>query len=74
MRAFRVLVGKFEIVGTTGAANGRLPALKSEAVAFDESIVPPVVATSSMCLATSRWTMRSTTVCVKRSSGRCTDR
>ncbi|MEW6342978.1 MAG: hypothetical protein AB1704_20145 [Pseudomonadota bacterium] len=35
MRAFRVLVGKFEIVGTTGAANGRLPALKSEAVAFD---------------------------------------
>jgi hypothetical protein len=35
MSAFRVLVGKFEIVGTTGAANGRLPALKSEAVAFD---------------------------------------
>jgi hypothetical protein len=35
MRVIRVLVGKFEIVGTTGAANGRLPALKSKAIAFD---------------------------------------
>ena len=35
MSPFRVLVGKFEIVGTTGEADGRQPAVKSEAVAFD---------------------------------------
>jgi len=35
MSSFRVLVGPFEIVGTTGASGGRQPALNSEAVAFD---------------------------------------
>lgn len=35
MSPFRVLVGKFEIVGTTGEADGRQPAIKSEAVVFD---------------------------------------
>lgn len=35
MRAFRVLVGKFEIIGTSGVVNGRVPASKSDAVAFD---------------------------------------
>jgi hypothetical protein len=35
MSSFRVLVGRFEIVGTTGEADGRKPAGKSEAVAFD---------------------------------------
>lgn len=35
MSPFRVLVGKFEIVGTTGEADGRQPAVKSEAVVFD---------------------------------------
>jgi hypothetical protein len=35
MSSFRVLVGNFAIVGTTGEADGRQPAAKSEAVAFD---------------------------------------
>ncbi|WP_236674471.1 hypothetical protein [Paraburkholderia hospita] len=35
MSLFQVLVGKFAIVGTTGAADGRRPADKSRAVAFD---------------------------------------
>jgi hypothetical protein len=35
MSSFRVLVGRFEIAGTTGAASGRLPARKSDAVTFD---------------------------------------
>jgi hypothetical protein len=35
MGSFRVLVGGFAIVGTTGAAGGHQPAPKSEAVAFD---------------------------------------
>ncbi|MGF6782058.1 hypothetical protein [Paraburkholderia sp. GAS334] len=35
MSSFRVLVGRFEIAGTTGAAGGRQPAQKSDAVAFD---------------------------------------
>lgn len=35
MAQFRVLVGKFAIVGTTGVADGSRPAGKSAAVAFD---------------------------------------
>ena len=35
MARFRVLLGKFAIVGTTGAADGRRPAGKSAAVAYD---------------------------------------
>ncbi|WP_175772998.1 hypothetical protein [Paraburkholderia phenazinium] len=35
MSSFRVLVGNFAIVGTTGEAGGHQPAVKSEAVAFD---------------------------------------
>lgn len=35
MSSFRVLVGDFAIVGTTGAAGGRQPAMKSDAVAYD---------------------------------------
>ena len=35
MDAFRVLVGQYEIVATTGAESGRKPTAKSQAVAFD---------------------------------------
>jgi hypothetical protein len=35
MSSFRVLVGRFEIVGTTGEADGHKPASKSQAVSFD---------------------------------------
>lgn len=35
MSSFRVLVGDFVIVSTTGAAGGRQPAMKSDAVAYD---------------------------------------
>lgn len=35
MRAFRVVVGKFEIVATLGSANGYLPAGKADAVGYD---------------------------------------
>ena len=35
MSSFRVLVGNFEIMGTTGAAGGNQPAMKSEAESFD---------------------------------------
>ncbi|MDE1180767.1 hypothetical protein [Paraburkholderia sp.] len=35
MSFFQVLVGQFAIVGTTGAEDGRRPADKSRAVAFD---------------------------------------
>ena len=35
MSAFRVLVGSFAIVATNGAAGGRQPVGKSDAVAFD---------------------------------------
>jgi hypothetical protein len=35
MSSFRVLVGDFAIVGTTGPAGGRQPAMKSDAVAYD---------------------------------------
>ncbi|MGF7137271.1 hypothetical protein P3T40_008784 [Paraburkholderia sp. EB58] len=35
MSSFRVLVGNFAIAGTTGEADGRQPAVKSKAVAFD---------------------------------------
>ncbi|MBU6486225.1 MAG: hypothetical protein KGQ57_00180 [Burkholderiales bacterium] len=35
MSSFRVLVGNFAIVGTTGACDGRRPTIKSQAVAFD---------------------------------------
>jgi hypothetical protein len=35
MSAFRVLVGGFAIIATNGAAGGRQPVGKSDAVAFD---------------------------------------
>lgn len=35
MSSFRVLVGSFAIVGTTGAAGGNMPAMKSDAESFD---------------------------------------
>ncbi|MBN3785687.1 hypothetical protein G3N94_02080 [Burkholderia sp. Ac-20353] len=35
MMAFRVLLGEFEIVATTGAANGRQPTGLSKAESFD---------------------------------------
>jgi hypothetical protein len=35
MSSFRVLVGNFAIVGTTGAERGRQPTVKSDAVVFD---------------------------------------
>lgn len=35
MAQFRVLVGQFAIVGTTGPEDGRQPAGKSTAVAYD---------------------------------------
>lgn len=35
MAQFRVLVGRFAIVGTTGPKKGRRPACKSSAVTFD---------------------------------------
>ncbi|SIO72858.1 hypothetical protein SAMN05444172_9345 [Burkholderia sp. GAS332] len=35
MSSFRVRVGNFEIVGTTGEADGYQPAKKSEAESFD---------------------------------------
>lgn len=35
MSSFRVLVGDFEIMGTTGAAGGNQPAMKSAAESFD---------------------------------------
>lgn len=35
MSSFRVLVGHFAIMGTTGAAGGNQPAMKSDAESFD---------------------------------------
>ncbi|WP_175804560.1 hypothetical protein [Burkholderia ambifaria] len=35
MMAFRMLLGEFEIVATTGAANGGQPTVLSKAQAFD---------------------------------------
>jgi hypothetical protein len=35
MSSFRVLVGGFAIVGSTGTSGGGQPAMKSDAVAFD---------------------------------------
>ncbi|AOK42499.1 TPA: hypothetical protein QDB15_006236 [Burkholderia vietnamiensis] len=35
MMAFRLLLGEFEIVATTGATDGRRPTTQSDAQAFD---------------------------------------